>query len=461
MSNPHILVVDDEPDIRELVREILEDEGYGVDVAENGEAAREARRNRRPDLVLLDIWMPDIDGISLLKEWHESGGLPGPVIMISGHGTVETAVEATRLGAWDFIEKPISLAKLLLTVERALEANELRLENEGLKRRIPAVSEPTGKSPPMKDLREQAKKLAQHDTWILIRGEPGVGKETLARYVHQLSSRARGPFVEMNAGSIAPENSSVELFGSEEGDKLHYGRLEQAAGGTLYLDEVTDMDPETQVRLSSALESGRFLRVGGSTPVDVDVRVVAATGRDLDEEVRRGRFREELYYRLNVVPLTVPALRDRAEDVPDLLNFYVDYFCNQENLSYRRFSVAAQNRLRQYRWPGNVRELKNLVQRLLILGSGEEIDIEEVEQALGSAPSAAATGSAEDPAGVFDLPLRQAREQFERHYLLYQLKAADGSVGKLAKAVGMERTHLYRKLRGLGIEPKKVAKSGN
>jgi len=454
MTAPYILVVDDEPDIRDLVREILSEEGYEVEAAENGETARRVRRQRRPDLVLLDIWMPDVDGITLLKEWRESGGLPGPVIMMSGHGTVETAVEATRLGAWDFIEKPISLAKLLLTVERALEAHKLRRENEGLKRRIPAVSEPIGKSSPMRELREQARRLSQHDTWVLVRGEPGSGKETLARYMHGLSPRGSSPFVDMSPGSITPENAAVELFGSEEGEAVYYGRLEQAAGGTLFLDEVGDMNPETQVRLSSALEDGQFLRVGGSVPVSVDVRVVAASCRDLEEEMRKGRFREELFYRLNVVPLSVPPLRERSEDVPDLLHFYVDYFCSRENLSYRRFSVAAQNRLRQYDWPGNVRELRNLVQRLLIMGNAEEVDVAEVEGALGRG---LAGDRREAPEGVYDLPLREAREQFERRYLQHQLRAVEGNVSRLAKAVGMERTHLYRKLRALGIDPKQVA----
>lgn len=456
MTSPHILVVDDEPDIRDLVREILDEEGYSVEVAEDGEAARRARRARRPDLVLLDIWMPDVDGISLLKEWRESGGLSGPVIMMSGHGTVETAVEATRLGAWDFIEKPISLAKLLLTVERALEAHQLKRENEGLKRRIPAVSEPAGKSDVMRELREQARRIAQHDGWVLISGEAGTGKETLARYIHQLSPRAAEPFIEMSPGAIAPQNTTVELFGSEMDGRVHYGRLEQAAGGTLFLDEVADMNAETQQRLSSALEHGSFLRVGGSEPVSVDVRVIAATCRDLKEETARGRFRDDLFYRLNVLPMTVPPLRDHAEDVPDLLNFYVDYFCSRDNLAYRRCSVAAQNRLRQYAWPGNIRELKNLVQRLLIMGNGDEIGEEEVERMLG-APEAGDGGRG----AALDLPLREAREQFEREYLLHQLRAVEGNVTRLAKTVGMERTHLYRKLRALGIDPRKAARSGD
>ncbi len=452
MSDAYILVVDDEPDIRNLVQEILADEGYQVAVAESGEAARTARRERRPDLVLLDIWMPDVDGISLLKEWAEGDAPPFPVIMMSGHATVETAVEATRLGAYDFIEKPLSLAKLLLTVERALEAERLKRENLGLRRRMHTPVEPIGKSAVMSRLREQVKRIAAHDTWVLISGEPGVGKKTFARYLHGLSARKEGPFIEMAAGSIASGNSALELFGSEEGETIHYGRLEQANGGTLFLDEISDMDAETQTRLLSALENKSFLRVGGSQPVRVDVRVLAASSRDMEEEVREGRFREDLYYRLNVVPLNIPPLREHLEDVPELLAFYVEQFVTLDHLPYRHFTVAAQNRLRNYDWPGNIRELKNLVHRLLILGNDEEIGAEEVESALStSRPQPPANRVEELEHSLFDLPLREAREQFEREYLTRRLEAVGGSVGKLAKAVGMERTNLYRKLRSLGI----------
>lgn len=452
MMTPYILVVDDEPDIRNLVQEILEDEGYEVGTAENAEVARAVQRARAPDLVLLDIWMPDMDGISLLKEWAGlEGGLPFPVIMISGHGTVETAVEATRLGAYDFIEKPLSLAKLLLTVERALEADKLRRENVGLRRQIQPAIEPVGRSPVMQHLREQAKRIASHDTWVLITGEPGVGKRTYARYLHQNSVRRDGPFVEMGVGTIAQANSAVELFGSEEGDSVNLGRLEQAHGGTLFLDEVADMDSETQARLLSALESRSFMRVGGSHPVEVDVRIIASSYKDMEEEVKSGGFRDDLYYHLNVVPLQVPPLRDHCEDVPELLSFYVDYFVRRDGLGYRRFTVAAQNRLRNYAWPGNIRELKNLVQRLLILGAGEEVDVEEVEGGLSS--QTLSTAAAQSTA-MYDLPLRDAREQFEREYLQHQLTACGGSVGKLSQVVGMERTNLYRKLRALGIDVK-------
>jgi two-component system nitrogen regulation response regulator NtrX len=452
MSATHILVVDDEPDIRETVQDILEDEGFDVSSAENGEAARHALRERRPDLMLLDIWMPDLDGISLLKEWDEDEGLPCPVIMMSGHGNVETAVEATRLGAYDFLEKPLSMAKLLLTVERALEADKLARENVGLRRRAPLVHEPAGRSAAMQRLREQVKRIAQHDTWVLITGEPGSGRETFARFLHSQSARKERPFVDLGVSAITRGNAARELFGSEDGEHVHYGSLEQAAGGTLLLDEVADMDLQAQGQLLGALDTGSFLRVDGTDPVAIDVRIIAATQRDLKEEVRSGNFREDLFYHLNVVPLVVPPLREHAEDIPDLLNYYVDYFATHEKLPYRRFSVGAQNFLRNYSWPGNVRELKNLVQRVLILGAGDEIAQTEVETALGSTPPTP-TQPLEGMVS-FDQPLRAAREQFEKAYLEYQLEKHAGNVSKMAKEAGMERTHLYRKLRSLGIEIK-------
>ena len=441
MSSGHILVVDDEPDIRNLVKEILEDEGFEVSIAENGESARQARRLRRPDLILLDIWMEDVDGITLLREWGEGGGLPCPVIIMSGHGTVETAVEATRLGAYDFIEKPISLAKLLLVVQRALETEKLQQENQGLKRQAPPVVEPAGKSEVMQGVREQAQRIAQHNTWVLISGEPGSGKEVLARYIHSHSLLRDSPFVEVAIGSMSPEHSSAELFGTEDGDRITYGRLEQANGGTLMLANISDMDMQTQGRLFSVFQTHSFLRMGGTEPVSVDIRVIATTSRDLEREVQAGRFREDLYYHLNVVPVKVPPLRDHSEDVPELLNYYVDRFVIQEKLPYREFSIAAQNRLRNYGWPGNVRELKNLVQRLLILGSGPVIEVDEVEGAMQHGVIEAADNGVVAEAMPLNLPLRAAREQFEKVYLEHQLQEAGGSVGKLAKRVGMERTH--------------------
>lgn len=451
MQKKIILIVDDEPDIRQLLREILEDEGYLVHVAENAETARRERLEHMPDLIMLDIWMPDEDGISLLKDWLKEDGLC-PVIMMSGHATVETAVEATRLGAYDFLEKPLSMAKLLVTVERALETAQLRRENLGLRRRMDVPVEPIGKSLIMEKLRDQVKRLAQHDARVLLLGEPGSGKETLARYLHANSPRRDGPFVDVGVGTIASNHSAVEFFGRVDGDSIQHGLLEQAHGGTLFLDEVAHMEPETQVRLMSALESNSFSRVGGSELLHVDVRVIASTCKSLEEEVRAGRFRPELYYLLNVVALKVPSLHEHSEDIPDLLKFYVDYFVSREKLPFRTFPIAVQNFLRNYPWHGNIRELKNLVQRLLILGSGDEVELDEVKAAVGEPVVEAHRGTFQQQPDFYSLPLKEARERFEKAYLEYHLDKFAGSVARLSTAIGLERTHLYRKLNSLGIK---------
>ncbi|MBI2802810.1 MAG: sigma-54-dependent Fis family transcriptional regulator [Gammaproteobacteria bacterium] len=452
MSGQTILVVDDEPDIRVLLKEILDDEGFEVTVAENATQAREARRKRRPDLVLLDIWMPDTDGITLLKEWSESNALDSPVIMMSGHGTVETAVEATRLGAYDFIEKPLSIAKLLLTIQRALEATNLRRENVGLRRGGSLQAQPIGRGRAMEQLRANCRRIAQHKTAVFISGESGSGKEVVARFLHEHSPRASGPFIAVGVAGLARENPDNELFGVEDGGRVTYGSLEQANGGTLFLKDIADMDLSTQARLLSALEQNSMLRVGGRDAVAIDVRIVAATRRNLALEVTAGRFRDDLFYHLNVVPLQVPALRDRVEDLDELLTHYVTYFVAQEGLPRRDFSAAAKSRMREYRWPGNVRELKNLVQRLLILGNTEQVEAHEISAALG----VRAPVDTENLQPGFELPLREARERFEKSYLEFQLQQCDGSVSKVAERVGIERTHLYRKLRSLGIDPRQI-----
>ena len=449
-ESPYILVVDDEPDIRQLVSEILEDEGYLVEMAECAGSARDKKNQRQPQLILLDIWMPDTDGITLLKEWAGEDEPLCPVIMMSGHGSVEAAVEATRLGAYDFLEKPLSLAKLLLTVERALEASHLQQENAGLKQQLMLDIEPVGKSAVIERTKEQVKRLAQHNAKVLFVGEAGVGKEVFARYLHNNTTRREGPFVDVAVGSISPENSAVEFFGKEEGGKIYQGLLEQAHGGTLFLGEITEMDSETQARLLSALESSSFLRVGGSESVRVDMRVVASTRVVLDDEVNAGRFRQDLYYLLNEVALDISPLREHGEDVPSLLSYYVDFFVNVEKLPFRKFSMAAQNYLRNYGWPGNVRELRNLVQRLMILGAGDDIELDEVKAALGSIAEEPVLGSSIPE--FFNLPLKEAREHFEKSYLEYHFEKTGGSVAKLAAAIGMERTHLYRKLHALKIK---------
>jgi DNA-binding NtrC family response regulator len=447
----HILVVDDEPDIRRLVCEILEDEGYQVATAENAAAARELKKTTAPDLILLDIWMPDTDGITLLKEWVAEEAMLCPVVMMSGHGSVEAAVEATRLGAYDFLEKPLSLAKLLLIVERALEASSLQIENAGLKQQLAADIDPVGRSATVARIKDQLKRLAQHDARVLFVGEAGVGKEMYARYLHNNSAHRDGPFVDVAVGSISPENSAVEFFGKEDAGKVYPGLLERAHKGTLFLGEIGGMDKETQLRLLGALESSSFLRVGGSEAVRVDTRVVASTRIALDEEVKAGRFRQDLYYLLNEVSLDIQPLREHSEDVPALLSFYVDYFVSQDRLPFRKFSMAAQNFLRNYSWRGNVRELKNLVQRLMILGAGEDIELDEVKAALGSSVIGDVVTSHSVPE-FFNLPLKEARDHFEKAYLEYHFERTGGSVAKLSAAVGMERTHLYRKLHSLNIK---------
>ncbi|MGQ0658831.1 MAG: sigma-54-dependent transcriptional regulator [Chromatiales bacterium] len=450
MSSRHILVVDDEETIRSLLREILEDEGFEVSVAGSVAEAQDARRARRPDLILLDIWMPDGDGITLLKEWAQGYGLEVPVIMISGHGTVETAVEATRLGAFDFLEKPLSHGKLLVTIERALEMALLRRENIGLRRQA-IGAEPVGSGRAILQLQDQLQRIAHHKTTVFMTGESGTGKEVFARYLHAHSPRARSPFLSINIGGLARETLEQELFGAETNSRLHFGALEQASGGTVLLKDIADLDLDLQARLLNALEAQMLQRVDGLDPVQIDVRIVAATRHDLKAAVDAGTFRDDLYYHLNVVPVHVPALRQHAEDVPDLLGHFLNLSVAQEGLPRRQFSHAAIQRLRGYQWPGNVRELKNLVQRLLILGSGPTIEAPEVEQALGL--RAVAVGASQPG---FELPMREAREQFEKAYLEYQLQRENGNVSKVAEKVGLERTHLHRKLRALGIEPKLI-----
>jgi len=460
MTEKHrILVVDDEPDIRQLVSEILQDEGYKVVVAENAEMAREQVRVSRPELILLDIWMPGEDGISLLKSWHESGVLGCPVIMMSGHGTIETAVEATRLGAYDFIEKPLSMAKLLLSVEHGLRANQLEQENKGLKKQVLAPSEPIGSSVAMRDLRLQSERIAQYtDLVVILYGESGTGKEVFARHIHGKSDRVNSPFIKAIVSSHSADNFLGELFGREENGKITPGLLDEAQGGSLYLCDIPALDAAAQEAFLLTLRDKNYTRIGGRNKIDLRVALIVSAQHDLRDDVDAGRFSEELYFRINVVPLMIPALREHPEDVTELLNFYVDRLIALDGLPYRHFSVAAQNYLRNYRWLGNIRELRNLVQRLLILGTDTEITQEEVEEVLGRAIPIFSQGLEQLPVSLFELPLRQAREQFEHDYLSYQLEQCVGNVSQLAERVQMERTHLYRKMRSLNIDPKQFSK---
>jgi two-component system nitrogen regulation response regulator NtrX len=446
MTASRILVVDDEADIRGLLKEILSEEGYDVEIAADASQARSSRAAQVPDLVLLDIWMPDTDGITLLREWSMTDGYDCPVVMMSGHGTVETAVEATRLGAFDFVEKPLSLTKLLRTVERALDAG--RRKRLSARTQGSALAVPIGKSKITQMLREQIQQAASSSSPVLLVGELGSGREAYARYLHSLSARAAKAFFMVVAASLG-QDPAAALFGSERDGKIEPGAFDQATGGSLYISGLEDLNANAQRALLGAIEQNGYTRVGGRQRLNLNVRWISSAQEGFELGSSPEPFRRDLLAHLNVITLRVPPLRDYAEDVPDLLRYYVDRLVDEQHLPLRRFSVAAQNRLRNYPWPGNVGELKNLVQRVLILGAGEEIRLEEIEREL------AVKMAVDEPLVKQDLlalPLREAREQFERAYLQQQLLLCNGKVGQLAKRVGMERTHLYRKLRALGVD---------
>lgn len=451
MSAGRILVVDDEADIRGLVKEILSDEGYEVEVAANAAEARRLRASAAPDLVLLDIWMPEVDGITLLREWAAAGDDSCPVVMMSGHGTVETAVEATRLGAIDFVEKPLSIAKLLRMVERGLEAG--RQKKSSRRKLLAPAALPIGKSRTLQQLRRQLDQYATSDAPVLLLGEPGAGREAFARYLHEQGPRAAQPFVTVVASALRDRDFELALFGSAGSQEP--GLLEQAANGILFINELTDLPWDAQRVLLGVLESGSYSRLGESTKKPFSARLVASAEPKVLRRVSsveapaQGGVRRDLLDRLGGLLAEVPALRDYAEDIPELLRFHVDQLVDAEGLSFRRFGVAAQNRLRNYPWPGNVQELRGLVHRLLLQGGSEEISLEEIEKELSRETSQAETLVKQD---LLALSLREAREHFERSYLQQQLQLCHGKVGQLAKRVGMERTHLYRKLRALGID---------
>jgi two-component system, NtrC family, nitrogen regulation response regulator NtrX len=453
MTSPHILVVDDEADIRGLLKEILSEEGYEVDVAANAAQARAARARQIPDLVLLDIWMPDVDGITLLREWSAAAADGCPVVMMSGHSTVETAVEATRLGAFDFVEKPLSLAKLLRTVERALDAGRRHRQSGKLLGSPLAV--PVGKSKLMQQLRADLQQMATGSSPVLLVGEPGSGREAFARYLHEHGPRATAPFVALIASSLRDVDAEARLFGSANADgTVTVGLLEEAGNGTLFIHELDDLPAGVQRLLVGVFESGQFTRLGGREPLPFRARLLSAAQPGIEQRAGGESLRRDLLAHLNVLIVRVPPLREYAEDVPDLLRHQIDRLVDSEALPFRRFNVAAQNRLRNYPWPDNVRELRHLVHRLLVHGGAEEIRLEEIEREL------AVQTPPDEPLVKQDLlalPLREAREQFERAYLQQQLLLCNGKVGQLAKRVGMERTHLYRKLRSLGVDFRNIS----
>jgi two-component system nitrogen regulation response regulator NtrX len=448
MSANRILVVDDEADIRRLLQEILSEEGHDVEVAADAAQARAARAARAPDLVLLDIWMPGTDGISLLREWSNDARNDCPVVMMSGHGTVETAVEATRLGAFDYIEKPLSLAKLLPTVKRALDARRSR-QLGGHAGRTPAPLQ--GRSRIAQHLRSELQRLAAYRAPLLLTAEPGCEPEALARFVHQSGAHAGEPFINCNPRAWREEQALDALLGTDG----HAGLFEQAGAGTIYLGDIEELPEAARRLLTGVLESGSYTRGGAGATVSLGARVMATALPGIEARAGNGgAISRELYAQLAVLPLRVPPLREYAEDVPELLRQCTDQLTEGERLQFRRCSVAAQNRLRNYPWPDNLRELRNLLRRLLLRGGAEEISLEEVERELSAQAPIDAPLVQQD---LLALPMREAREHFERAYLQQQLQLCGGKVGLLAKRVGMERTHLYRKLRSLGIEISHVA----
>ncbi len=456
MSSADILVVDDETDIRELVAGILEDEGYGARRAASADEALSAIQARRPSLVFLDIWLQGsrLDGLQVLDLIKQSD--PDlPVVMISGHGNIETAVSAIKRGAYDFIEKPFKADRLVLVADRALEASRLKREVRDLKTRSVQASRIVGRSTAVNQLRTTLERVAPTNARVMITGEPGAGKELAARTLHAMSARASGPFVALNAATITPEVMEEALFGIEAaaGRSRRVGALEEAHSGTLYLDEVADMPKETQGRILRVLVDQNFQRVGGTTRVHVDVRIVSSTCKDIGTEIMAGRFREELFHRLNVVPIRVPALSERREDVPELIEFFMDQLSIASGLPKRRIAMDAMAVLQSHEWPGNVRELRNNVERLMILTKGDpaaEVTTDMLPAEVGALVPATPTGSGGEK--LMSLPLREAREIFEKEYLVAQIARFSGNISRTAEFIGMERSALHRKLKSLGVE---------
>ncbi|HEV3396843.1 MAG TPA: sigma-54 dependent transcriptional regulator [Xanthobacteraceae bacterium] len=454
---PDILIVDDESDIRELVAGILQDEGYGARTARDSDDALAAIKTRRPSLVFLDIWLQGsrLDGLQLLST--VKGEHPElPVVMISGHGNIETAVSAIKLGAYDFIEKPFKADRLVLVANRALENLRLKREIKDLKALTPLPTTLVGHSATIGQLRQTLEKVAPTNSRILIVGAAGAGKELAARTIHTMSNRANGPFVVINAAAITPERMETELFGVEASNGSQgrlVGALEEAHGGTLFIDEIGDLPRETQNKILRVLVDQTFQRVGGTTKVSVDVRIISSTGRNLEAEVAAGRFREDLYHRLSVVPIRVPPLTERREDIPDLVFYFVDQISQQTGLPKRKIGEDAIAVLQSHDWPGNVRQLRNNVERLMILAGGDPdavISASMLPQDVGSMVPSMPNGNGGEH--LMGLPLRDAREVFEREYLIAQINRFGGNISRTAEFVGMERSALHRKLKALGID---------
>lgn len=448
---PKILVVDDETSILDSLRGILQDEGYLVATAASGEEALEEARKELPDLVVLDIWMPKMDGLAVLEELRRQDPQL-PVVIISGHGNIETAVKATRMGAFDFVEKPLSLDRILVSVQNGLEFYRLKEENRLWRQKLQRRVRMTGHSPEVESLRDQIRRAAPSNATVLITGENGTGKELVARMIHSLSRRNHRPMIEVNCAAIPEELIESELFGHEKGSftgahERRKGRFDQANEGTLFLDEIGDMSLKTQAKILRIIQEQVFERVGGSRPVQVDVRIVAATNKDLTREIEGGSFRQDLYYRLNVIPIHVPPLRERLEDIPLLVEDFMNEMAHESTMPRKDLDPEVVRVLQQYHWPGNVRELRNFVERLLIMTPGQKIGKEDLP--LDFVSRLPLLPKNDDP--YHCETLREARCQFEREFLLRKLKIHDWNVSLTAQKIGLERTHLHRKMRFLGI----------
>jgi two-component system nitrogen regulation response regulator NtrX len=451
-----ILIVDDEADIRDLVAGILDDEGYKTRTARDSDTAMAEISARRPNLIFLDIWMQGskLDGLQLLEQIKKDH-VDVPIVMISGHGNIETAVAAIKRGAYDFIEKPFKADRLVLVATRALENSRLKREVRELKQLAPSSGSLVGKSPCMNQLRQTIDRAGKANSRIMIVGPSGAGKELVARTLHNLSSRASGPFVVINAAAITPERMEVELFGveladSETGRKA--GALEEAHGGTLFIDEIADMPRETQNKILRVLVDQTFQRAGGTTKVSVDVRIISSTSRNLEAEIAEGRFREDLYHRLSVVPIRVPPLSERREDIPELVDYFMDQISGTTGLPKRKIGEDAMAVLQSHVWPGNVRQLRNNIERVMILAGGDpeaSITADMLPQDVGSMIPTMPTGV--NGEHIMGLPLREAREVFERDYLIAQISRFSGNISRTAEFVGMERSALHRKLKALGV----------
>jgi two-component system, NtrC family, nitrogen regulation response regulator NtrX len=452
-----ILIVDDEADIRDLVAGILQDEGYNTRTARNSDDALAAVATRRPHLVFLDIWLQGskLDGLQLLdavKQEHPEL----PVVMISGHGNIETAVAAIKHGAYDFIEKPFKADRLVLVADRALENSRLKREVKQLKQLTPVPPNLVGRSPAIGQLRQAIERVAPTNSRVLVVGPSGAGKELAARTLHQLSGRANGPFVVINAAAITPERMEIELFGVDQTngqESRKPGALEEADGGTLFIDDIADLPRETQNKILRVLVDQTFQRVGGSAKIAVDVRIVSSTARNLEALIIEGKFREDLYHRLAVVPIRVPPLAERREDVPDLVDFFMDQISQATGLPKRRIGEDAMAVLQSHNWPGNVRQLRNNIERLLILAGGDPdavLDASMLPPDVGSMVPGMPHGDGGEH--LMGLPLRDAREVFEREYLVAQISRFGGNISRTAEFVGMERSALHRKLKALGID---------